>query len=326
MDETMLHKGSFNPCVSCARARRLVRGSYNSLQMRLAKVLSVILFAALTSCTTATDTSTPGPSAATTKASEPVAKPASPPPTFRLYRFKFDDSTGGSIISYVVPANTSDDQLKSLVWLFRKKVRSQKFRDISITQPTSRNFGKKGYIQGILSIYRGEKCAAEGFSDSAGPCGFGEHDDAYYQWGVFGDNPNNGIDPNKDEAGIRLASGNMSKVFDYKDSWQPTKTETDKEKEAEEAATQQLLERKREQYANALHASLREQGYDITVTELGDRLILAADFFKDTSTRVQFLALIRKSDAELCKMGFRAVNLSGSGFFSGGDNYSLGCK
>ncbi len=225
-----------------------------------------------------------------------------------------------------MPTKTTDEQLKSLLWLFREKVRTRKFRDIGITQPTSKHSGQKDYIQGIVSIYRGEKCAAEGFSDSVGPCGFGEHDDASYQWGLLGDNPNNGVDPNKDDAGIRLASGNMVRVFDYKDGWQPTKTEADKEKEAEEAATQKLLERKREQYANALHASLREQGYDITVTELGDRLILAADFFKDTSTRVQFLALIRKSNAELCKMGFRAVNLSGSGFFSGGDNYSLGCK
>jgi hypothetical protein len=75
----------------------------------------------------------------------------------------------------------------------------------------------------MLSIYRGEKCAAEGFSDAAGPCGEGEHDAAYYQWGVVGDNPNNGLDANKDEAGIRLASGDMVKVFDYKDGWQPTK-------------------------------------------------------------------------------------------------------
>jgi hypothetical protein len=292
--------------------------------MRLLKVLPLILVAILTSCSTATDTSTPGQSGVT-KAPEPVARPTTPPPTFRLYRFKFDDSIGGSIISYVVPVNTSDDQLKSLVWLFREKVRSQKFRDISITKPTSRNFGKKNYTQGILSIFRGEKCAAEGFSDAVGPCGYGEHD-AYYHWGIFGDNPNNGIDPNKDEAGIRLAGGNMVKVFDYKDGWQPTKTEADKEKEAEEAATQKILERSREQYANALHASLREQGYEITVTELGDKLILAADLFRDTTTRVQFLSLIRKSNADLCKMGFREVHLTGNGLFSSGQNYSLGCR
>src|SRR5579862_9807787 len=116
--------------------------SYNGLQMRLVKVLAVVLFAVLASCTSATDTSSPGKSAAT-NAPAPVARPTTAPPIFRLYRFKFDEKIGGSIISYVVPTTTTDDQLKSLVWLFREKVRSQKFRDISITQPTSRNFGKK---------------------------------------------------------------------------------------------------------------------------------------------------------------------------------------
>jgi hypothetical protein len=198
--------------------------------MRLVKMLSVVVSVVLTSCATPTDVSTPGKSGVS-NVPEPVAanadsaRPTIPPPNFRLYRFKFDESTGSSIISYVVPTNATDDQLKSLVWLFREKVRSQKFRDISITQPTSRNFGKKNYTQGILSIYRGEKCAAEEFSNTAGPCGYGEHDAAYYQWGVFGENPNNGLDPNKDEAGIRLATGNMVTVFDYKDGWQPTKTD-----------------------------------------------------------------------------------------------------
>ncbi len=293
--------------------------------MRLVKVLWVIPLAVLTSCTPEKDTSTTGPSSATSAPAR-VTGPTTPPPAFRLYRFKFDEKIGASIISYVAPPNTTDDQIKSLVWLFREKVRSQKFRDISINQPTSSNFGKRGYLQGILSIYRGEKCAGEKFSDAEGPCGDGDHDAAYYQWGVFGDNPNNGIDPTKDEAGIRLASGNMITVFDYKDGWQPTKTEATKAREAEEAAKQELLHRSREQYANALHASLREQGYEITVTELGDRLILAADFFKDTSTRVQFLSLVRKSNAGLCKMGFREVHLTGSGVFSSGENYSLGCK
>jgi hypothetical protein len=293
--------------------------------MRLVKGLAAIVLAVLTSCRSPTGTSAPGQSGAT-KAPEPVARPTTPPATFRLHRFKFDESIGASIISYVVPANTTDDQLKGLVWLFREKVRSQKFGDISITHPTSSHRGKKDYIQGILSIYRGQKCADEEFSDAVGPCGYGEHDDAYYQWGVLGDNPNDGLDPDKDEAGIRLASGNMIKVFDYKDGWQPTKTEADKEKEAEATAEQKILERSREQYANALHASLREQGYEITVTELGDKLILAADLFKDTNSRVQFLSLIRKSNADLCKVGFRELHLSGSGLLSSGENYSLGCK
>jgi hypothetical protein len=145
-------------------------------------------------------------------------RPSIPPPQFRLYRFKRSEPT-----SFVVPSGTTDLQLKSLLWLFREKVRSNRFRDVGITQPTSEHWGKRDYTQGLLDVYRGEKCAYEVSSESVGPCGYGDHDDAYYQWGILGDNPNNGLDPNKDEGGIRLASGDLVKVFDWKDGWQPSK-------------------------------------------------------------------------------------------------------
>jgi hypothetical protein len=81
----------------------------------------------------------------------------------------------------------------------------------------------------------------------------------------------------------------------------------------------------REQYANNLHALLRDKGYDIVVTELGDKLILADDLFEDTSTRVQFLDLLRKSNTALCNMGFRRLDIGKKGFFTSSDTYSLNC-
>jgi hypothetical protein len=81
----------------------------------------------------------------------------------------------------------------------------------------------------------------------------------------------------------------------------------------------------REQYANSLHALLRDKGYDIVVTELGDELILAADLFEDTSTRVQFLELVRHSNSGLCNMGFRRVDIGKKGFFASSETYSLNC-
>lgn len=81
----------------------------------------------------------------------------------------------------------------------------------------------------------------------------------------------------------------------------------------------------REQYANSLHALLRDEGYDIVVTELGDKLILAADFFEDTSTRVQFLQLVRHSNSGLCNIGFRRVDIGKKGFFTSSETYSLNC-
>jgi hypothetical protein len=142
-------------------------------------------------------------------------RPTVVPPRFRLYHFSPDG------ISYVVPNNTTDEQLTSLLWLFREKVRSRRFLDIGITQPTSKHFGKKDYVDGVLFVYRGQRCANEQFIDTAGPCGYGEHDDASFQWG-FATDAKTALDPNNDDAAVRLADGTMQRVFDYKDGWQPT--------------------------------------------------------------------------------------------------------
>jgi hypothetical protein len=95
-----------------------------------------------------------------------------------------------------------------------------------------------------------------------------------------------------------------------------------------EAAKQKYLERVRQQYTHELESRLRQQGFDIVVTQLGDQLILADDLFKDETNRIQFLATIRKSrDAQgLCDVGFRQVALSGRGVLAGSNTYSLGCK
>jgi hypothetical protein len=100
------------------------------------------------------------------------------------------------------------------------------------------------------------------------------------------------------------------------------------QKQSLEAAKEKYLEKVRRKYTNDLEASLREQGFDIVVTELGDQLILANDLFKDEANRVQFLATIRKiRDSQgLCDAGFRRVAIGGSGVFAGTHIYSLGCK
>jgi len=100
------------------------------------------------------------------------------------------------------------------------------------------------------------------------------------------------------------------------------------QKQSLEAAQEKYLEKVRQKYTNDLEASLREQGFDIVVTELGDQLILANDLFKDEVNRVQFLATIRKSkDSQgLCDAGFRRVAIGSSGVFAGTHIYSLGCR
>jgi hypothetical protein len=144
-------------------------------------------------------------------------RPTVPPPKFTLFRGKKDE-----IVTFVVPTDTTDDQLRSLIWLFREKVRSGKYGDIGILLPTAKQWGVDGYDSGLLDVYRGRKCANEAYiplSDAEkgnlGPCGWGVHVDAWYQWGINGS-------PSKDAGDIRTRDGKLETVFDYNDSWQPT--------------------------------------------------------------------------------------------------------
>ncbi len=135
-----------------------------------------------------------------------IVRPSIPPPKFRIYKFKTGEPT-----SVVVPLKTTDEQLKSLLWFFREKIRSHQLGDIGLAQATA------DYVDsGILAIYRGEKCANENYVDTTSPCGYGDHDDAYYQWGIEGD-------PSKDTGGVRV-KGDVSAVFDYNDGWRPAGT------------------------------------------------------------------------------------------------------
>ncbi len=137
--------------------------------------------------------------------------PGAPTPSFHLYRMK----VGQGLVSVVVPPKTTDDELKKLLWHFREKVRTGKFKDIGITRPTNTNrLGRLDYGAGMIIVYRGEKCAIEPFLDSLGPCGYGEHDAGSYQWGVHGD-------PNKDDGVIKSKQGDLIPVFDYTDDWRP---------------------------------------------------------------------------------------------------------
>jgi hypothetical protein len=131
-----------------------------------------------------------------------------PPPNFRVFRARRDE-----IVSYIVIPETTDQQLKRLLWLFRQKVRSGKFNDIGITQPTSKQWGADGYKSGMLLVFRGDKCVNEPYVNLT--CGYGEHDAAGYQWGI-------NADPHKDSGDIRNKDGNSAIVFDYGDNWKPT--------------------------------------------------------------------------------------------------------
>src|ERR1700677_5160472 len=56
-----------------------------------------------------------------------VTRPPTPPQKFKINKFKND---GISPTSVVVPTSTTDEQLKSLIWFFREKVRSHDFKSL----------------------------------------------------------------------------------------------------------------------------------------------------------------------------------------------------
>jgi hypothetical protein len=138
-------------------------------------------------------------------------RPTIPPPNFRLYRPTMNEEL--SIVVVVSPA-TTDEELNSLLWHFREKVRSHRFKDLGINHPTAE--GRKDYSSGSISVYRGARCAGESFSDvvGAGPCGQGSHRAAEYHWGEPRDNGE--IDTDADSAGIYSAdSEQYTQVFTY---------------------------------------------------------------------------------------------------------------
>jgi hypothetical protein len=249
-----------------------------------------------------------------------------PPPKFRLFKFKADVPT-----SYVVPVNTTDEELKSLLWLFRQSVRTDNFKRIGITQPTSKQFGQLGYTSGMLVIFRGEKCANEDYISDAdidrgrlGPCGYGEHDDAYYQWGIDADR-------NKDDAGIRDENGNSIPVFDYEDNWHPPS-------EAPEVVGQQVQQQwksKQQQweamqrYAVQITNGLAQEGLNVEASA-NENEPKELDFHSQRFTNSDFRGAFMKNalpkvNRNLCDLGFGSVRLLTDGDASTAQTYPLHC-
>jgi hypothetical protein len=198
----------------------------NSVMVSLGAAVLLLLAVGAISCGTSTqqEPTAQQPKAQMEKETQPLAavtRPTFPPPKFRLYRSKLDEGT-----SVVVSPATTDEQLRSLLWLFREKVRSHRFKDIGINQPTSEQSGKKDYSSGIISVYRGDKCAGEDFLDvvGAGPCGQGGHNAAYYQWGFKVDDV---FQTDADDGEIASSDGGYTRIFNYKDQWQlPSEPQT----------------------------------------------------------------------------------------------------
>src|SRR5580704_4205554 len=88
--------------------------------------LGTILLFAFIGCND--EPKTPTKPIAATSSSPPVERASTPPPNFRNFRSEMNQIT-----SLVVPADSTDEQIKSLLWFIREKIRSGSFADIGIT-------------------------------------------------------------------------------------------------------------------------------------------------------------------------------------------------
>lgn len=128
-------------------------------------------------------------------------------PSFLVYRAKPADQ----MISVVVPPNTTNEQLKSLLWMFRGKARARRFKDIGLSEELGAGKG------GAIEVYRGERCANEQFIYGNGPCGYGEHYSAAFQWGLL---VNGAVDAKADEALLGTLTDGDIIFASAKDHWQ----------------------------------------------------------------------------------------------------------
>lgn len=105
----------------------------------------------------------------------PTGKQGLPP--FKLVHEDFENPT-----AFVVPVSTTDKQLTQLVFYIRNAMRSHQYGVLGLpfNKPASRY-----QISGMIDIFRGYKCVKETYADQPWPCGDdGEHEDAFYQWGL----------------------------------------------------------------------------------------------------------------------------------------------
>jgi hypothetical protein len=275
-------------------------------------VLITLMHRALEPSTATKRTADVDASLANVDASLRRPRPSIPPPSFRIFKSR------NGITAVVVGERTTDDELASLLWFFREKVRSRDFQSLGI-QPFKQ--GRQRTIAGMLVVFRGSRCANEDFEEAIGSCGRGEHDSATYQWGVAGDT-------DKDSGYVRSADGEPMEIINYKDGWQPL---APKERRATALLHDSIEDQARTLIAKQLDKTVRSLGFDMGVSSLelpgGPSLVLRSSDFKNTMFRVQFLRdVLPQWKVDLCKVGFVQVNITNGGLFDLGQTYGLGCK
>jgi hypothetical protein len=138
-----------------------------------------------------------------TESTGTTAKPTLPPPKFRVFR-----QEAGRPVSVVVAHTASDEDLRSLLWLFREKVRERRFSELGLKKEAGP--ASTGFSAGMIDVFRDVKYANEPFTRKEGEA---TRADAIYGWGLDRVSDH-------DQAFVKGADGSSVKVFDYSDNWQ----------------------------------------------------------------------------------------------------------
>jgi hypothetical protein len=236
-----------------------------------------------------------------------AAKLAAAHPPFKLFLQKIDMPT-----ILVVPETTTDDQLKSLLWYLRTKVRSGQFKDLGL-QPTASLFDRAGYSSGVLNIYRGPRCAREMYL-TTNPCGASIHRSASYHWGEGGNRQADGAD-------YVTQSGTEVQLFDATDGWQ-----TDAEAATDPDGTKARQSAARIKYSLTETARQVRQRTDIrfSVDVPTDELdVISYQFATDQGQKTFLNELLTLNRDQLCTLGFKTVSLGVRG--APGRPYPIDC-
>jgi len=218
-------------------------------------------------------------------------RPTIPPPKYRVYR----QLASRGLISVVVDSATTDEQIKSLLWFFREKVRAQELRELHMTERLTDG--------GFIIIFRGNRCADEDFVDNTGPCGRGDHDAASYQWGIHGN-------PDWDTGTVVNRNGQEVVAFDSSvDHWQLT---------SEVQGKLQTERVRREQYASALTQSYAQEGVTVIASAYGTNgttlnLLTRFEHLPDRELFARKILMDKQIVTTLCGKGFIKLGVEAVG-------------
>jgi len=181
----------------------------------------------------------------------------------------------------------------------------------------------------MLLVYRGDKCANETYiSDdelakgNLGPCGYGEHEDAYYQWGLD-------ADPKKDAAALTM-NGSPIQVFDYKDNWHASSETLQKvEQKVKDQWNHDYTPR--QQFAVSMTNMLNKEGLDINASANATnpkQLDFQSKHFRlNNKFQESFLTkVLPPIQAGLCNAGFQSIRVLRESESDVGQTYPLQCS